>query len=266
MVSAHADMIEIQCSALLFDLDGVLIDALPGGRTRLDALGPRTRIQSGADGCCAHGRPSLTTREKSNTNRRKTTEKRSPLIGAQLKWEQRRDALSRGIRHMEWTFDPLAIPNAFLNIHRLGAISRTYLVDFYGLSCSRLQGGFRPTVSWPSGSWIPLEWKQFSLGAWQQSTDSMKRILVPSPIDQWKGSEETRARAVAVQQENRQKFQDAFSRGLAVISSPRDAEETEQYVVQRRQNTSITNCRGVDEMAYGWQGELEWCGLDPHAV
>ena len=45
-------------------------------------------------------------------------------LGAQLKREQRREALSRGIRHMEWTFDPLEIKNAYLNIHRLGAISR----------------------------------------------------------------------------------------------------------------------------------------------
>jgi hypothetical protein len=43
-------------------------------------------------------------------------------LGAQLKLEQRREALSRGIRHMEWTFDPLEIKNAFLNIHKLGAI------------------------------------------------------------------------------------------------------------------------------------------------
>ncbi len=43
-------------------------------------------------------------------------------IGAQLKLEQRREALARGIRHMEWTFDPLQIKNAFLNIHRLGAV------------------------------------------------------------------------------------------------------------------------------------------------
>ncbi|MGA2340958.1 MAG: GNAT family N-acetyltransferase, partial [Terracidiphilus sp.] len=62
-------------------------------------------------------------------------------LGAQLKWEQRREALSRGIRHMEWTFDPLQITNAFLNIHRLGAISSDYRVDFYGVSSSRLQGG-----------------------------------------------------------------------------------------------------------------------------
>ena len=145
-------------------------------------------------------------------------------IGAQLKWEQRRDALSRGIRHMEWTFDPLAIPNAFLNIHRLGAISRTYLVDFYGVSSSRLQGGL-PTDR------LLAEWELDSprveaiLARRLAAVDRIdERILVPSPIDQWKGSEETRARAVAVQQENRQKFQDAFSRGLAVIGFSRDAE------------------------------------------
>lgn len=57
-------------------------------------------------------------------------------LGAQLKWEQRREALSRGIRHMEWTFDPLEIKNAFLNIHRLGAIAREYRVNFYGVSSS----------------------------------------------------------------------------------------------------------------------------------
>src|ERR1700685_3435351 len=61
-------------------------------------------------------------------------------LGAQLKWEQRREALSRGIRKMEWTFDPLEIKNSFLNIHKLGAISRSYRVNFYGVSSSRLQG------------------------------------------------------------------------------------------------------------------------------
>ncbi len=62
-------------------------------------------------------------------------------LGAQLKLEQRREALSRGIRLMEWTFDPLEIKNAHLNIHKLGAIVRCYHVNFYGVSSSRLQGG-----------------------------------------------------------------------------------------------------------------------------
>ena len=48
-------------------------------------------------------------------------------LGAQLKLKQRDEALARGIRHMEWTFDPLEIKNAFLNIHKLGAIVRAIL-------------------------------------------------------------------------------------------------------------------------------------------
>ncbi len=62
-------------------------------------------------------------------------------LGRELKLEQRREALSRGIRHIEWTFDPLEIKNAFLNINRLGIIVRSYRPDFYGVSSSRLQGG-----------------------------------------------------------------------------------------------------------------------------
>jgi predicted GNAT superfamily acetyltransferase len=145
-------------------------------------------------------------------------------LGAQLKWEQRREALSRGIRHMEWTFDPLAITNAFLNIHRLGAISREYRVDFYGVSSSRLQGGLptdRLLAEWELDS--PRVEAIFA----RRPAAALKieeRILVPAPIDQWKTSEASRQRAVAVQVENRQKFQDAFSRGLAVLGFSRDAE------------------------------------------
>ena len=145
-------------------------------------------------------------------------------LGAQLKWEQRREALSRGITHMEWTFDPLVIPNAFLNIHRLGAISRAYLVDFYGVSSSRLQGGL-PTDR------LLAEWELDSprveaILARRQAAvqDIQDRILVPAPIDRWKASEESRQQALAVQLENRQKFQAAFSRGLAVLGFSRDAE------------------------------------------
>jgi predicted GNAT superfamily acetyltransferase len=145
-------------------------------------------------------------------------------LGAQLKWEQRREALSRGIRHMEWTFDPLQIKNAFFNIHRLGAISRAYLVDFYGVSSSRLQGGL-PTDR------LLAEWELDSPRV-QASFDSRtvakhvieERILVPASMEQWKASEGDRERASAVQVENRQKFQKAFDSGLAVLGFSRDAE------------------------------------------
>jgi hypothetical protein len=51
-----------------------------------------------------------------------------------------------------------------------------------------------------------------------------KRILVPASIYQWKASEVGRERALAVQLENRRRFQQAFSQGLAVLGFVLDAE------------------------------------------
>jgi predicted GNAT superfamily acetyltransferase len=145
-------------------------------------------------------------------------------IGAQLKWEQRREALSSGIRHMEWTFDPLEIKNAFLNIHRLGAISRAYHVDFYGVSSSRLQGGLptdRLLAEWELDS---SRVSEILNGHRATGYKIEERIQVPAIIDQWKASEASRNQALAVQLENRQKFRIAFSRGLAVLGFSRDAD------------------------------------------
>ena len=160
-------------------------------------------------------------------------------LGAQLKWEQRREALSRGIRHMEWTFDPLEIKNAFLNIHRLGATASQYLVDFYGVSSSRLQGGL-PTDR------LLAEWKLDSPRV-QASFDGRpvaeyvieERILVPASIEQRKANALDRERALAVQLENRQKFQQAFARGLAVLGFARDEEENGVFELGTHTQTEL---------------------------
>ncbi len=145
-------------------------------------------------------------------------------VGVQLKLAQRQDALERGIRLIEWTFDPLEIKNAFLNIHKLGAIARRYEVDFYGVSSSRLQGGL-PTDR------LVAEWQLDSprVEAILERRPSLakvieERISVPSSIYQWKASEAHRPLALALQLENRVQFQEAFSRGLAVVGYTVDAE------------------------------------------
>jgi predicted GNAT superfamily acetyltransferase len=145
-------------------------------------------------------------------------------LGAQLKQEQCREALSRGIRHIEWTFDPLEIKNAFLNIHKLGAIVRDYRVNFYGVSSSRLQGGL-PTDR------LLAEWQLDSPrvqaileGRPAAAHIIEERISVPASIHEWKASEAGRERAIAVQLENRRRFQQAFAQGLAVLGFVRDAE------------------------------------------
>ena len=145
-------------------------------------------------------------------------------LGARLKLEQRREALSRGIRYMEWTFDPLEIKNAFLNIHKLGATSSRYLVNFYGVSSSRLQGGLptdRLVAEWRLDS-PHVEAALKRLPAAARTIE--ERITVPAAIYEWKASDKDRERALAVQLENRRKFQQAFSSGLAVLGFTRDAE------------------------------------------
>jgi predicted GNAT superfamily acetyltransferase len=149
---------------------------------------------------------------------------RNQGLGAKLKLEQRREALSRNICHMEWTFDPLEIKNAHLNIHKLGAIVRSYHVNFYGVSSSRLQGGLptdRLVAEWHLRSSRVTEILE---GRPRVAFEVVERIQVPASIHRWKHSEKDRERAIAVQLENRRKFQDAFGQGLAVLGFVRDAE------------------------------------------
>jgi len=53
-------------------------------------------------------------------------------LGKTLKWAQRDEAVKLGYGLMTWTYDPLQVRNATLNLHTLGATSRTYLPNFYG--------------------------------------------------------------------------------------------------------------------------------------
>src|SRR5579864_2595982 len=58
--------------------------------------------------------------------------------GRMLKLLQRDEALSRRIRLIQWTFDPLELRNAHFNLNRLGAICREYFPNLYGTTTSPL--------------------------------------------------------------------------------------------------------------------------------
>jgi predicted GNAT superfamily acetyltransferase len=125
---------------------------------------------------------------------------------------------------MEWTFDPLEIKNSFLNIHRLGATASEYRVDFYGVSSSRLQGGLptdRLVAVWDLDS--PRVEAIFARLPTPQQPFK-ERISVPADISSWKQNSAMRERALAVQLEVRQKFQEAFSQGLTVLGFSRDSD------------------------------------------
>jgi predicted GNAT superfamily acetyltransferase len=53
-------------------------------------------------------------------------------LAVKLKLFQRRWCLARGIRLVTWTYDPLLLKNARLNLERLGARAVAYLPDHYG--------------------------------------------------------------------------------------------------------------------------------------
>ncbi|HEY0083662.1 MAG TPA: GNAT family N-acetyltransferase [Pyrinomonadaceae bacterium] len=53
-------------------------------------------------------------------------------LGARLKWAQRERALAEGRNFISWTFEPLQARNAHFNLNRLGAVVRSYGVNFYG--------------------------------------------------------------------------------------------------------------------------------------
>ncbi len=72
-------------------------------------------------------------------------------LGARLKQAQRDQALAMGIHEMTWTYDPLQSRNAHFNFAKLGVVSDTYKVDFYGPETSSMlhrNGTDRLWVRW----------------------------------------------------------------------------------------------------------------------
>ncbi len=147
---------------------------------------------------------------------------RNAGVGRRLKLAQREDALKRGIRLMEWTFDPLEIKNAFFNIEKLGAITHSYTPNFYGVSSARIQGG-RPTDRLHAEWWLDTERVAEAIaGRSAPRREVEMRIELPHQVMQWKESAEGAAQAMALQKANHAKFVEAFARGLAVTGFSRD--------------------------------------------
>jgi predicted GNAT superfamily acetyltransferase len=154
-------------------------------------------------------------------------------LGRRLKLMQREDALSRGIELIEWTFDPLEIKNAYLNIEKLGAIVRRYNINQYGITSSPLQGGLpsdRLIAEW----WLKSKRVDKLLEDGKNAVaDAVISISVPAQIYEWKAAAETRAKAQQVQERNREQFLRAFSDGLAVLNYERDTEGNGKFLLGR---------------------------------
>jgi len=152
-------------------------------------------------------------------------------LGRRLKLMQREDALARGIELIEWTFDPLEIKNAYLNVEKLGAIARRYNINQYGITSSPLQGGLpsdRLIAEW----WLKSKRVETLLATGKNPpVVSESSIEVPAQTYEWKAAPETRVKAQQVQERNREQFLRAFSQGLAVLGYQRDAESNGKFLL-----------------------------------
>ena len=154
-------------------------------------------------------------------------------LGRRLKLAQREVALKSGIELMEWTFDPLEIKNAYLNLHRLGAIARRYNVNQYGNSSSPLQGGL-PTDRLIAEWWLRSRRVTELLEHGKEPEFQTERTVeVPAPIYEWKANPETRQKALEVQQRNRGAFLEAFRNGLAALQYERDEAGNGRFLLGR---------------------------------
>jgi predicted GNAT superfamily acetyltransferase len=152
-------------------------------------------------------------------------------IGRRLKLFQRDDALARGFELIEWTFDPLEIKNAYLNIEKLGAIARRYSVNQYGISSSPLQGGL-PTDRLVAEWWLKSKRVETLLQLGNKPrVEALSKISVPAQIYDWKASTTTRSQAKEVQDRNRERFVKAFSEGLAVLGYERHPEGDGKFLL-----------------------------------
>jgi predicted GNAT superfamily acetyltransferase len=158
---------------------------------------------------------------------------RNAGLGRRLKLFQYRDALDRGFELIEWTFDPLEIKNAYLNIARLGAIMRRYNANQYGCMSSALQGGLpsdRLVAEW----WLLSHRVKSLLQAKVLPRFNVEReIHVPAAISEWKASSALRAKAAAVQMRNREQFTRAFDHQLSVLGFRRDDHGNGTYLLGR---------------------------------
>src|SRR5438128_3815394 len=135
-------------------------------------------------------------------------------VGRLLKLFQRQEALGRGIRLIEWTFDPLETRNAHFNLNRLGAICRRYLPNLYGITTSPLHRGLatdRLVAEWYLDSARVLA----ALNGELAEAPRASSIEIPSSLEDWKASDLPRVQSI--QAAIRDQFSEGFAKGHAAV-------------------------------------------------
>jgi predicted GNAT superfamily acetyltransferase len=136
-------------------------------------------------------------------------------VGRMLKLFQREEALGRGIRFIQWTFDPLELRNAHFNLNRLGAICRQYKPNLYGVTTSPLHRGLatdRLLAEWQLDSPRVIA----AIGNLvKELASAPAEIELPADLERWKLTDSEHVKLT--QDRVRGEFTHWFARGYAAI-------------------------------------------------
>lgn len=154
---------------------------------------------------------------------------RNKGVGTRLKFAQREFAIKRGIRLIEWTFDPLEARNAYFNFQKLGVVVRRYYPNLYG-ETTGVQGGL-PTDR------IVAEW-------WLDRTREpiaghVRRLKIHPDIQMLKKLDIHSARNL--QQRVAQEFQKNLDERFHAVSFVHTPESSEYVFIQ---GASVANSPG----------------------
>ncbi|HXM98721.1 MAG TPA: GNAT family N-acetyltransferase [Candidatus Dormibacteraeota bacterium] len=139
-------------------------------------------------------------------------------IGRSLKLFQRTEALSRGVRLIQWTFDPLETRNAHFNLNCLGAISRQFIPNLYGITSSPLHRGLptdRLLAEWHLDSQRVKKLAEAGPSMAANGQSNGATIHVPAELEEWKRND--LQRVIQTQERIRHEFSSWFARGYAAV-------------------------------------------------
>jgi predicted GNAT superfamily acetyltransferase len=143
------------------------------------------------------------------------SEYRDRGVGRILKLFQRDEALSRGIRLIQWTFDPLELRNAHFNLNRLGGICREYQPNLYGVTTSPLHHGLatdRLLVEWHVDSARVVAAIENLV---KDPVEAPAIIELPAELERWQ--REGSSQVCDVQARVREEFTRWFAKGYATV-------------------------------------------------
>lgn len=162
-------------------------------------------------------------------------------IGEKLKWEQRRIALSRNVKFIKWTFQPVIARNAYFNLEKLGAEVLEYKPNFYGTDYSTSAN--QPEKQGLDSDRLFAEWhleneKVKALANGKKFVEEKEFVEKIEISNDWNELVKNNiSKAIAEQNRIKREFQTAFAENLVAVGFEKSETHPAYLLVSREKST-----------------------------